>query len=370
MPPAPPVAWVLETGVFADGLAEMARAVDASGGTVRRWDDDSWPATEHAELSDAPVVFHGSLGSAVRVRAETQWSPGAFCDVEALRCSAWYERAAAWLLHREWVTCTVDQLVNDRARVLGPLGATPRVFVRPDSPLKPFSGRVLEADDITLASLDHGYDFDDTSIAVVVAPVRDVDREWRHVVADGRVVAGSEYDPAERSAVRADPSCASWTLAQHIARSMPPPEPVYVLDVCESDGDLYLLELGPFSGADLYACDRDAVVAAVGACARAVWREGANRRGAQHAREAPVTDGESGARRTIYVRLLSEGTDVWRPAEARPGGDGRFVLSTPPDYDPSVETWEFPPGTIVRCEPRELSAGAVFVAVSACTSSE
>jgi hypothetical protein len=43
---------------------------------------------------------------------------------------------------------------------------------------------------------------------------------------------------------------------------------VYVLDVCESEGRLHLLDLGPFSGADLYACDREAVVWAVSRNAR------------------------------------------------------------------------------------------------------
>jgi len=35
------------------------------------------------------------------------------------------------------------------------------------------------------------------------------------------------------------------------------------MDVCEADGQLHLLELNPFSGADLYSCDRAAVVSAV-----------------------------------------------------------------------------------------------------------
>lgn len=54
-----------------------------------------------------------------------------------------------------------------------------------------------------------------------------------------------------------------WAFAQSIASELRPPEAVYVLDVCEADGRLHLLELNPFSGADLYACDRAAVVRAV-----------------------------------------------------------------------------------------------------------
>jgi hypothetical protein len=44
---------------------------------------------------------------------------------------------------------------------------------------------------------------------------------------------------------------------------MPAPADVYVLDVCESDGDLRLIEINPFGGADLYACDAISVVRAV-----------------------------------------------------------------------------------------------------------
>ncbi len=35
------------------------------------------------------------------------------------------------------------------------------VFVRPDSPLEPFSGRVLERGRISLQALDHGFYYDD-----------------------------------------------------------------------------------------------------------------------------------------------------------------------------------------------------------------
>jgi len=38
---------------------------------------------------------------------------------------------------------------------------------------------------------------------------------------------------------------------------------VFVLDVCRTPDGLKLLELNPFSGADLYSCDRHAVMAAV-----------------------------------------------------------------------------------------------------------
>ena len=66
---------------------------------------------------------------------------------------------------------------------------------------------------------------------------------------------------------------------------------------------------------------------------------------------------------TIYVELLDEGVDVWRPVDAEPLGDGRYRLLGAPDYDPEIETWVFPPGTVVQCEARYLSGGPALVAV-------
>jgi hypothetical protein len=64
---------------------------------------------------------------------------------------------------------------------------------------------------------------------------------------------------------------------------------------------------------------------------------------------------------TIYVHLLNEGVDVWRPVEAAPAAsDARFRIVTP---CPEEEDWEFQPGDVVRCEMRTLSGGPCLVAV-------
>src|SRR5262249_24841951 len=67
----------------------------------------------------------------------------------------------------------------------------------------------------------------------------------------------------------------------------------------------------------------------------------------------------------VYVRLLDEGTDVWRPARATALPDGTFRLLEPKGYDPGAETWEFPPLTKVRCTTKRFMDGNEgFVAVA------
>ena len=59
----------------------------------------------------------------------------------------------------------------------------------------------------------------------------------------------------------------------------------------------------------------------------------------------------------VYVKLLDEGVDVWRPVPAVKEADGVFRLSRPGWYDPETETWEFPPNSRVKCKMKVFSDG-------------
>jgi hypothetical protein len=67
----------------------------------------------------------------------------------------------------------------------------------------------------------------------------------------------------------------------------------------------------------------------------------------------------------IYVRLLGEGTEVFRPTQALDLGDGIHRLEAAPGYDPEDEIWEFVPGSEVRAEVRSFESGQHLVAMQA-----
>jgi hypothetical protein len=62
---------------------------------------------------------------------------------------------------------------------------------------------------------------------------------------------------------------------------------------------------------------------------------------------------------TIYVELLDEGVEVWRPVAASQVRDGVYRLGDKADVG---ERWAFPAGSLVRVEERDLSDGHVLVA--------
>lgn len=51
----------------------------------------------------------------------------------------------------------------------------------------------------------------------------------------------------------------------------------------------------------------------------------------------------------IFVRLLDENVDVWRPVTAERIASDRFRIVEQP-YDRGTERWEFVPGDEVICE--------------------
>jgi hypothetical protein len=69
-------------------------------------------------------------------------------------------------------------------------------------------------------------------------------------------------------------------------------------------------------------------------------------------------------RDTIYVALLDEGIDVWRPVEAQRLSPDRYLI-VDQGYDPGIERWEFQPGTVVTCRTEQRDGRHILVATEA-----
>ena len=69
-------------------------------------------------------------------------------------------------------------------------------------------------------------------------------------------------------------------------------------------------------------------------------------------------------RTQIYIPLLNEGTDVLRPATGVFVNPDTVRVESPPDYDPNIEEWEFPPGSEVHCVAEYRDGRQILVARS------
>ena len=58
----------------------------------------------------------------------------------------------------------------------------------------------------------------------------------------------------------------------------------------------------------------------------------------------------------IYVPLLEEGTDCWRPVHADHVRDDVYEITV--EQEPAGERWAFPPRALVRCRQHRFADGA------------
>ena len=67
---------------------------------------------------------------------------------------------------------------------------------------------------------------------------------------------------------------------------------------------------------------------------------------------------------TIYVKLLNEGTNVFRPTSALVRDQNAYLILGDDKYDPEDEIWEFTPGSLVYVATRHDQTGEYLVAVA------
>lgn len=277
------VGWLIDADLFGGYREDLMACVRALGHEARlirapqppfRWDDvgcsyrDTFPA-------GACVVVHGDIELVTKVHRERRWTPGVFATVDHYFCSHYYCHLGEHLLNRDYVMLPFGELRRQFDFLCETVGEQGRVFVRPDSPLKLFTGQIVARDSFEADMEFIGfYDFPASSLVLASRPFC-IAAEWRFVVADKQVVAGCRYKLDGKLDLQRDCDTEAAALAATIAAGEYQPDPVWVIDICRTEaGEYRLLEIGGFSFADLYVCDKTAIADAVSKAALAVWEQG------------------------------------------------------------------------------------------------
>ena len=93
------------------------------------------------------------------------------------------------------------------------------------------------------------------------------------MIADGKVIAGSEYRWDGKLDIRRDWPQECWDLADQVAKHPWQVDIAYTCDVALTNSGPKIVELNGFSCAGLYACDLNLVVKGVSDAALKDWNE-------------------------------------------------------------------------------------------------
>ena len=270
--------WLVSTEIFhSPGSPKLTDALDRADiyyhECAYRPNDFSYEEPSWDKFNDAScTVLYGPI-KFVRQMEKHPLTPGSFGFKQstnqshymgALPTELFFNHDAIWL--------PFGAILEKRQALSQYLGN--KFFIRPDSGFKTFTGF-----DCTIKDLEHELStLKQTKGArpedmCVVSSCKEIQAEYRFVIADGKVIAGSQYRWDEVLYVRLDVDPKAEAFAQSVAeRTDWRLDDCYVLDVfMTSAGVPKIGEFNSFSSAGLYHCDMDAVVKGVTDIAQNVW---------------------------------------------------------------------------------------------------
>jgi hypothetical protein len=257
------VNWLLERGVFDADDAFLAELVKQNYvyKDVRYLDFRPEAADQYFPDHDC-VLFRGTLNLGRQV-LRSSWIPGAYMDERNLRCTTYYTYFGPYLLNNQYFILPLGELMRRRVEILEYFGSSGELFIRPDSNMKSFRAGVFDLNVLnTMQAIGSELRRDETTL-VLVSGKRPIKQEWRFFVYKNEVVTGSLYLIGEE---QINETIRGGDLENYVATVLKQvnwhPELLYTVDICESAGELYVLELGSFSCAGEYGADLSLMVEA------------------------------------------------------------------------------------------------------------
>jgi hypothetical protein len=267
--------WLIERGVYGEYAIAFKAEVERQG--MDCFEVDYRPGKQPPgdivgcgnRAEDACVVVWGTLPLVRQVQLHHAWVPGGWCNLENLDYGTYSNYFGPFLLNGRHALLPGAEAAGVQEQLFGQYGANDEIFVRPSGVSKLFPGKVIYKDNFPEAIAASRYD---PAMQVVVAQPKEIGREWRLVIASDEIVAASQY--RDCGAINIVPDCPTQ-ISEYVGdvlRRVPwRPDSLFVMDVCESDDRLYVLELNCFSCSGFYECDAGAIVRTASEVAEKEW---------------------------------------------------------------------------------------------------
>lgn len=248
--------WLLEPEVFNGELTPFIEVLKESGEDYTICEFGESYEEYISDFITDDVVFHGSYQFARLIKEKTKWK-AIYCNFPKFECNYYYPKFGDNLLNSDYLILPFGDMNRKRDWLFTVYQKN--LFIKPVTSFKKFTGMVLDPNnwnrEIKLLSLRV-----DPEELILITRYTDIIKEWRLVIADGKIITGCEYAPNRISGV---PELVQ-KYAQDILNSVKyNPDPIWILDICEwrwQKNKFSILETGPFACSGLYACDPKPII--------------------------------------------------------------------------------------------------------------
>jgi len=262
--------WLLDEKGEEAGVSDLRPAIESIGDrhlTISRREARIGTLEQTLSLHSSPALAYGSVEFVKSIRSD--FYPGKWCDWTELRCDRYFAKVGAFLFNDEYILLPAAEV---RRRQIGLFSSWCPMFVRPARADKPFSGFVAHTADDIERQLEKVEVYD----LVVLAPAKVIEAEYRMVAVRGKgIVAASRYMRNSQIAIDRNVPAEAYQVAAAVVEIIGEdfPDPMYIVDISEAQGEYSLLEINGFSYAIFYACDLEDIVEAAHDEALREWAE-------------------------------------------------------------------------------------------------
>jgi len=217
-------------------------------------------------IDDPNIFCYGSLQWIAQARTIHDLRLNIMCSIYNFDCQVYYPYFEDFLFNDTYQMMTLCDFVSNFKNLLDQYEG--KLFLRPCTGYKngPISGGIFDQHTFD----KYIYFFKDElkkEDMVIVDKVRHIDYEWRTIIHGNRCITGCQYGSfdleTQRYGFDPDPSFPDRVRikAEEVARAIKwVPDPIFVLDIVESKGELSVMEINALSTSGWYDCDIGAIV--------------------------------------------------------------------------------------------------------------
>ena len=268
------LAWLIDANLVAEEQPDLVSHIKSLGYPVHKLSSTlDMPKIQYEP--ECVYAFLGSFEELRRVQKHCSISVATYGLNKLINRSGYVSYIPNdCFLNADSIMITWGQLANHPSRFFD-MFKTDRLFVRPDSGSKTFSGQVFETSTILeeMKFLDR-YSSVAPKTIIWVGGAKTIEQEYRFWISAGKVVTWSEYSwdktPVNNSV---PPSKIVMDMAEQVANYEWQVDRIYTIDITEHHEVAKIIELNSFSCAGLYNCDGKKLLETVSRDILAEWED-------------------------------------------------------------------------------------------------
>lgn len=275
------VNWLIEKYVFENYEDKLATAIKNSGSNVIIYDETEKSLEDICKRfkEDDIVILHSSLQDG-RKMLRLPCYPGIFMNLDNYECYNYYGYFGNHLLNSNYLMMGINDLPRRKDEIFDYFKSD-SIFIRPSNGFKTFTGQILPKEDFDdkYDTLIKSYGGIDPGTLVLIAPIQEIEEEYRFIVVDGKVVSGALYmnkEYREKWEAFWDKECEdenAFNFAVEMSK-LYQPDKAYTIDICKTSNNEYkIMELNSFCCASMYGNNYDKVVSAVNELCIKEWKD-------------------------------------------------------------------------------------------------